>query len=201
MSKLSTETVRFLNHLEREKQSAVQPLKSKIRALQLDCEELKRSERFASAENCVLLERVRTLESQLETTEIKTDMFLDRIRKLLGKLRIDIYSGKTSTPRWFKTGKWWSRERGGFDHDEINDLTQDELIEAFEFYCDTDLPFLLRSSMRDELQSFEAAKCLWYRYEALSEQEKYVMTFPQFCGCARADYKSKLKNEIEQSEI
>jgi len=197
---MSTETVRFLNHIERERNSAVAPLKLKIESLQHDLSIAREIGKNASSKNTEMESKISILETQLSAEKINAGQFLDNIKKLLLKLRIDIYSTRYTTPRFFKSGKWWSRETGNFSQDDLDGLTRDELIEAFEFYCDTDLPFLAKSSMRDELAGFESAKILWYRYEAITESERSSISFPQFCGQARKEYKENLKKEIEYSE-
>jgi hypothetical protein len=200
MRKLSTETVRFLNHIENRISAAVTTVSDRADLYERNYIAAIHEEKKLFSENETLKKTIEVLESKLSETKINTEYFLGSIKKLLMKLRIDIYSGKTSTPRWFKTGKWWSRETGGFTQEEIETLTKDEILEAFEFYCNTELPFLMKSSMREGVTGFEMAKTLWYKYAALTESERLAISFPQFCGNSRKTFKENLKKEIEYSE-
>ena len=198
--KLSVETIRFLNHIERERKNVIENLTRKCAITDHDAREAKIAVDNLRDENALLKSKIDLMAVKIDIYKMADDSLLNRIKNLLLKLRIDIYSTKYATPRYFKTGKWWSRETGNFSQNDLDGMTKEEIFEAFEFYCDTDLPFLARPSMRDQVAQFETAKCLWYRYEALPESDRSAMSFPQFCGQARKEFKNGLKKEIEYTE-
>lgn len=193
--KLSTETVRFLNHIEREIGRATEPLRKKIdiatyraehaeEIIGIQREELERTE----------FERKKAAEALRVSTGISTAL-LAASRELLKKLRVNIYTGKTSTPRWFRSGKWWSRETGGLEPEFIAEMTDDEIVEAVEFYANTELPLMLPSSNRNSLAGYDLAQILWSRYEKLTDEERAGRTFPQYVGDERKKAKTE---EIEK---
>jgi hypothetical protein len=125
---------RFLNHIKREENSLLeknQSQKNLISNLQSENQAL----------NSKLYDTINELDIAKQTISKKIneeDVFLLNVKKLLGKLRINIYTNTNKcTPCFFKTGKFWSRETGGFTTEEIENLTREELIEAFNFYCST----------------------------------------------------------------
>jgi len=74
---------------------------------------------------------------------------LSSVTKLIPKLRVNIYENNNKcTPRFFKTGKWWSRETGGLMPDFVSDLIPEEIQEVIEFYGTTELPLMLPKSKR-----------------------------------------------------
>lgn len=150
--KLSTETTRFLNHIERKQ--------NKIRAeltLKLKTERAARiAERAARIATERELESMRAknaaLDTALASTTLTAESMTAAVRKLVPKIRVNIYANSTKcTPRWFKTGKWWSRETGGLDADFVATMTADEIQEAVDFYGSTELPLMLPKSHRAEL--------------------------------------------------
>jgi hypothetical protein len=150
--KCSTETTRFLNHIEREMTKTRTELSSKI-AIEHQALESERSARIAAERE---LETLRAnnaaLESGLASAKKQADSMLSAARTLLPKIRVNIYANSTKcTPRWFKTGKWWSRETGGLDPEFVAEMTADEIQEAIDFYGTTELPLMLPKSHRAEI--------------------------------------------------
>ena len=150
--KRSTEITRFLNHIEREQKKIRIELSSKI-AIEHQALESERSARIAAERE---LEKLRAknivLETGLVSVKTQADSMLSAARALLPKIRVNIYANSTkSTPRWFKTGKWWSRETGGLDSEFVAEMTADEIQEAIDFYGTTELPLMLPKLHRAEI--------------------------------------------------
>lgn len=147
MRKLTTETTRFLNGIERERIAAARTIK--IAADDFNHEQ---EERIAAENECARLrERLAVACTATATATAVAARFEAAARMLLPKLRADIYSGATTTPRWFESGKWWSRETGGLDVEFVTEMTSGEILEATEFYGKTELPLMLPRSRRAEI--------------------------------------------------
>jgi hypothetical protein len=148
-----SELRRFLNHIERDQDKITTELNAQISIEQQ--EHRAEQDRRIEAENSLhsVTIRVKKLETDLASAKTQSDALLSAARALLPKIRVNIYTNSTqSTPRWFKTGKWWSRETGGLDADFVATLTNDELTEAMEFYGTTELPIVLPKSHRQEIE-------------------------------------------------
>jgi hypothetical protein len=106
-----------------------------------------------------------------------------------------------TTPRWFTTQKWWSRETGGLSADEIADLNDIETMEALEFYSRETTPLLLQKSKRDEHEKWDLAQEAWTEYMALPNETKSIISFGRFCQNNRWSHQNKprLDAETEQS--
>jgi hypothetical protein len=146
--KLTTETTRFLNHINRE-QKKLNMIIGNYR-YKNDNLEFELSKKVLEY-NTVQKELTQEKENNIDITN-KFNLFENKMVKncklLLQKIRVDINTkSKTCTPIQFKSGKWWSRETGGFTTDFINDMTNDEAFEAFEFYSKTELPLIQNCSM------------------------------------------------------
>lgn len=152
LMKISTEITRFLNHVERENDKIRTELSSKIATEHQSFE----SERFAriSAEREleILREKNIALEAGIALSKVKTDSILSAARAIIPRLRVNIYTNSTkSTPRWFKTGKYWSRETGAIDPKFVAEMTVEEIQEGLEFYGRTELPLMLPISHSAEI--------------------------------------------------
>jgi hypothetical protein len=148
MKKLTTETTRFLNHIDRTIKSEVSKRDTQISILRAELaiavnqrDGLLQSLTERNAEND-------SLKMTVQNSELTQEQFLSASKNILKKLRIDIYS-ETTTPRFFKTGRYWSRETGGFSEDEISTLTTNEIVEALEFYSRSDVKFLNTKEKHD----------------------------------------------------
>jgi len=143
--KRSTETTRFLNHIEREQNKISTELTRKIA--------IERSARIAAERELEsMLAKNAALNTALASTTLTAESMLSAARALLPKIRVNIYANSTKcTPRWFKTGKWWSRETGGLDADFVAEMTAEEIQEAVDFYGSTELPLMLPKSHRAEI--------------------------------------------------
>ena len=150
--KRSTEITRFLNHIEREQDKIRTELSSKI-AIKHQTLESERSARIAAERELEMLRAKNiVLETGLASAKTQADSMLSAARALLPKIRVNIYANSTKcTPRWFKTGKWWSRETGGLDPEFVAEMTADEIQEAIDFYGTTELPLMLPKSHRAEI--------------------------------------------------
>jgi hypothetical protein len=195
---LSVETKRFLNHIERKIDIATAELENKNFFLE-------KSLSTAKCENEKLLHKINStnatfneIAAALGEMECRYRKLISAVSRLIPKIRVDIWTGKTSTPRYFESGKWWSRETGNLDAEFVSEMTNEEKIEAVDFYSTTELPFMAKPSMRDEVAGFDAAKNLWYQYE--SYPDRATVSFPQFCGLMRKEFKEGLKKQIEYSE-
>jgi multidrug efflux pump subunit AcrA (membrane-fusion protein) len=150
--KRSTETTRFLNHVEREQNKIRTKLNLKI-AVERAAVDSERSARIsAERELHALRAKNAALDTALASATLTAESMLSAARALLPKIRVNIYTNSTKcTPHWFKTGKWWSRETGGLDADFVAEMTADEILEAFDFYGSTELPLMLPRSHRAEI--------------------------------------------------
>ena len=150
--KCSTEITRFLNHIEREQNKTRTELNLKI-AVERAAVESERSARIsAERELDALRAKNAALDTALASVKLTAESMLSAARILLPKIRVNIYANSTKcTPRWFKTGKWWSRETGGLDADFVAEMTADEIQEAVDFYGSTELPLMLPKSHRAEI--------------------------------------------------
>ena len=150
--KRSTETTRFLNHIEREQNKISTELTRKI-AIEHAALEAERSARIAAERELESMRAKNTaLDTALSSTTLTAESMLSAARALLPKIRVNIYANSTKcTPRWFKTGKWWSRETGGLDADFVAEMTAEEIQEAVDFYGSTELPLMLPKSHRAEI--------------------------------------------------
>lgn len=150
--KQSTEITRFLNHIEREQTQIRTNLSAKI-TIEHQAMELERSARIAAERELETLRAKTTaLEADFVSAKTQAASMLSATRALLPKIRVNIYANSTKcTPRWFKTGKWWSRETGGLDPEFVAEMTTDEIQEAIDFYGTTELPLMLPKSHRAEI--------------------------------------------------
>lgn len=146
---LSTETKRFLNHIERERDVIVESYESTINHLnsRVQTTELKLKKNEYMLNN--MTEELTKHRAEILLLTEKYNKLMNATTNLIPKIRVDIYSGKTTTPRWFESGKWWDRETGGLDNEFVAEMTEDEKIEAIDFYGKTKLKLMLPRSNRD----------------------------------------------------
>lgn len=149
--KKSIEITRFLNHIKREQNKIRTEYESKISVLKTELENQKNLFARSVYENITASNKIESLEKQKSEMQPIFNRLLNASRALLPKIRINI-NGKTCTPRWFESGKWWSRETGGLDPDFIAEMTIPEISEAIEFYGTTNEPLMLPKSNRDYQQ-------------------------------------------------
>jgi hypothetical protein len=152
-----SELARFLNHIERDQELIRRDAQTTIDQRDFD---LKKTNSELTSTKWKLesaTEKIARLESELADLKPQNENLLNAARILLPKIRVNIYQNSTqSTPRWFKSGKWWSRETGGLDADFVATLTADEIQEAVEFYGKTELPLMLPRSHREIKSEQEA---------------------------------------------
>jgi hypothetical protein len=147
--KYSTETIRFLNHIERERQHICDVFNAKL-SIAISANDRAQAElRETDRRLTDSVSRGNNTATALFAVQAKNKSILDAARSILSKMRVNIYVAGKCTPRWFKTGKWWSRETGGLTDDFIAEMTDDEVLEAIEFYGKPDSPLMLPSSNRD----------------------------------------------------
>jgi hypothetical protein len=156
--KQSVETTRFLNHIERERNKIRRDLNAQIEIEQGNLRTQYIARTTAERDLQLATARINTLESELAVLRPANDSLLQSARTLLPKIRVNIYTNSTScTPRWFRTGKWWSRETGGLDPEFVAEMTADEISEAVDFYGKTELPLMLPRSNHQRIEeSIEA---------------------------------------------
>jgi hypothetical protein len=146
----TTETTRFLNHIEREYNKISEELNQKI-VIEHAAIEAERSTRIsAERELEILRKKNAALETELTSATQIAESVLSAARALLPKMRVNV-NISTCTPRWFKTGKWWSRETGGLDPEFVAEMTDGEILETLDFYGATELPLMLPKSRRAEI--------------------------------------------------
>lgn len=139
---------RFLNYIEREKTAIRRELNSVIAQYKNELIEARKENQKYSDKIDTLKVNNQRLQTKLVVLESQNNQFVDASRSLLPKIRINP-NGPECTPRWFSTGKWWSRETGGLDAEFVTEMTTDEIIEAVDFYGKTELPLMLPRSNRD----------------------------------------------------
>jgi hypothetical protein len=150
--KRSTETTRFLNHIEREQDKMRTEMSLKIAAERAVVDSERSLRISAERELDTLRAKNAALDTALASATLTAESMLSAARALLPKIRVNIYANSTEcTPRRFKTGKWWSRETGGLDADFVAEMTAGEIQEAVDFYGSTELPLMLPKSHRAEI--------------------------------------------------
>lgn len=199
--KLSSETVRFLNHIEREIANRTKKTNAEVSRLKYELDQANSDNRQLARQIAATNQTFDEMATSFSEMELKYKLAIQAITHLLPKIRVDIWRGNRSTPRYFKSEKWWPRETGNLDVEFVSEMTDAEKIEAIDFYGTTELPFMAKPSMRDEISHFEDAKSLWYQYAALPENDRNKQSFPQFLGVCRAEYKQQIKNEIVEKEM
>ena len=147
--KHTPELNRFLNYIEREQNKIRTEYKNELLLANYRTEVAKSETSHIKQQLATVSVKLNTIEPELETVRLRNTEMMCALRLLLPKIRVNV-NGKKCTPRWFKSGKWWSRETGGLEESFINEMTEDEITEAAYFYGKTELSLMLPSSNRDK---------------------------------------------------
>jgi hypothetical protein len=151
--KKSTEVTRFLNHIEREKTAIKTELNQKISLLKTDLQAEMSAHATAELKLQGAQEKIGVYETEIAALREQNEKLLSASRLLLPKIRVNIYENSTAcTPRFFRTGKWWSRETGGLEPDFVTEMTADEIEECVNFYGKTEMQLMLPKSKRHEIE-------------------------------------------------
>lgn len=151
--KQSVEVTRFLNHITREQDKIRNELNAQIEIEQSNVKTQYDARTMAERDLRFAQETIVRLQAKIAVLEPQTESLLASARALLPKIRVNIYTNSEKcTPRWFGSGKWWSRETGGLDPEFVSEMTADEISEAVDFYGKTELPLMLPKSNRQMIE-------------------------------------------------